>query len=39
VGLRWHDRGGWLGMSWSTKDTLRHVSFEVTVPIGANPPR
>ena len=39
LGMRWHDRGGWLGMSWSTQGTIRHIAFEVTVPIGTNAAR
>jgi len=38
-GLRFHDRGGWLGASWSSQDSVRHLSFEVTIPIGAQTPR
>ncbi len=38
-GLRFHDRGGWLGASWSSQDSVRHLAFEVTIPIGAQTPR
>ena len=38
-GVRFYDRGGWLGASWSSQDDLRHLALEVTIPIGAQTPR
>ena len=36
VGVRFYDREGWLGASWSTQNLVRHIALEVTIPIGAN---
>ena len=35
-GLRWHDRNGWIGISWARLGEDHQVAIDVTVPLGAN---
>ena len=35
AGLRWHDRAGWLGISWARQGADHQLALELTVPIGA----
>ncbi|MDE0882281.1 MAG: hypothetical protein OSB21_06775 [Myxococcota bacterium] len=33
-GLRWHDKGGWLGLTWGREKEVNRLSFELVVPVG-----